>query len=308
METLDPEVEVSVIIVNYNTSSLIIDCLKSIVKETRGISYEVIIVDNASEPDIESKIRSGVPDLPNVKFCLSSENNGFGVGNNIGMESAKGRKLLFLNPDTLLINNAIKILSDFLDNNPRVAASGANLFTREGSPNFSFKRRLPGVMWEVNELLHNIIDKRIFAPDLTFNYGASPIEVGYITGADLMVKKEIIEEIGGFSPDFFLYFEETDLCARIKESGGKIFNVPSAKIIHLESQSMAGDNSPINYFKIDNLEKSHLTYYKRNLNPLSRGLGLWVYRAFLLSRIIATRGKKREEYIYRYRKFKELNR
>ncbi|MDE6009463.1 MAG: hypothetical protein K2G90_09685, partial [Muribaculaceae bacterium] len=68
------------------------------------------------------------------------------------------------------------------------------------------------------------------------------------------------------------------------------------------------DTSPINYFKIDNLEKSHQTYYKRNLNPLSRMLGLWVYRAFLLSRIIATRGKKREEYIYRYRKFKELNR
>ena len=123
-----------------------------------------------------------------------------------------------------------------------------------------------------------------------------------------MVRKDILDGIGGFSSDFFLYFEETDLCARIKRNGGKIFNVPEAKIIHLESQSMMKDDNTINYFKLDNIEKSHLSYYKRNMTKTKMLFVLIIYRLFLLSRVfllgIRKSGKKKE-YQYRYSKFKE---
>ena len=120
--------DVSVIIVNYKTVPLILDCLESLRAKTKGITYEVIVVDNNSGDDFQERILERFPEVQ----CLPlPENVGFGRANNEGLKIAKGRNIFFLNPDTLLLNNAIKILSDYLDGHPQVGACGGNLYDAE---------------------------------------------------------------------------------------------------------------------------------------------------------------------------------
>lgn len=303
--------DVSVIIVNYKTSGLIVDCIKSILKFTTDINYEVIIVDNNSEPDFEKKIREGASlnDKTNFHFLPLPENIGFGRANNEGLKYAQGRNIFFLNPDTVLLNNAIKILSDFLDNNPKAGACGGNLYDENLNPTNSFKRFLPGIFWETNELLNTLPQKILYRKNLYFNNGGNPIKVGYISGADLMVKKFILEKIGGFRKEYFLYFEETDLCFRIKKDGWSIFNLPSAKIQHLESRSFEPSTKWQSNSKTEYLEKSRSLYYSLNLNPLKRLISINLYKLFLNSRcILLPKGEKKNYYLLRKTSFnKTLN-
>ena len=295
--------DVSVIIVNYKTANLICDCVTSIIEKTREITYEVIVVDNDSEPDFEEKIKKSIPDnlFPSFKFIALNKNIGFGRANNEGLKIAKGRNIFFLNPDTLLLNNAIKILSDFLDNHPAAGACGGNLFDCSLQPSYSFKRFLPGVFWELNDLLNILPEKLIYRNNRFFNHTNSYIEVGYISGADLMVKSKTLEETGGFRKEYFLYFEETDLCYRIKRKGWKIYSVPDAKIQHLESRSFSSSSEYQNSFKTECIEGSRNIYYNLNKSSAARFVSQFIYQIFLDSRIILIKSKPKKEY-YRQRK------
>lgn len=291
-------IDVSIIIVNYHTSDLIGNCLNSIEEKSSGINFEIIIVDNHSETDFEEKIKNKIPErMRSYLRCISlPENIGFGKANNEGIKISKGRNILFLNPDTLLLNNAIKILSDFIDNNPEAGACGGNLLDMALNPNFSFRRLSPGIKWEINELLNNYPDKLWFGKNRNYNYSCRPLPVSYITGADLMVRHSIIKEIGGFRNEFFMFYEETDLCKRIRHSGWKIYNVPEAQIIHLEGQSF-DEIKGISAAKVKMIESGRNTYYRLNHSPFQRKLSDLIYRLFLRSRIVLLKkGIKRESY------------
>lgn len=292
--------DVSVIIVNYNTSALIADSVKSILEKTKDIEYEVIIVDNNSEADFCEKIckEAGISKEENFHFIGLKENIGFGRANNEGLKIAQGRNIFFLNPDTVLINNAIKILSDFLDKNQEAGGCGGNLYGEDMSPAYSYRRFLPGIMWELNELLNNKIQKFRYGINSNFNHGDLPIEVGYISGADLMLKKEVLDKTGGFRKDYFLYYEETDLCYRVWKAGWKLYNVPAAKIQHLESKSM-GEGEYQSDFKTRHIEESRSIYYRLNHNYLNRKISDGIYGLFLRSRVILLKNSAKKEY---YRK------
>lgn len=296
--------DVSVIIVNYKTAFLIHDCILSLIELTKDINYEVIVVDNASEPDFKEKITYNLPYSLNSNFHYISlpENVGFGRANNAGLKIAKGRNIFFLNPDTVLLNNAIKILSDFLDNNPEAGACGGNLVDGEGKPTYSHKYLLPGIFWELNELLNDRLQKIIYGKiNHYYNQESRPKSVAYITGADLMVKRDVLENTGSFSPEFFMYFEETDLCNRIIKSGKKIYNVPQALIKHLESKSFNETEEIQSELKTEWLEKSRLIYYSRNHNWFNRRISNFIYECFLNSRIILIRNNRKRNY-YKLRK------
>lgn len=296
-----PRIDASVIIVNYNTTELIIKCLDSIFIHTEGINYEIIIVDNASEPDFGKRILNEFPiQKEKMLFLHLQENIGFGRANNKGLELSSGRNIFFLNPDTVVINNAISILSKFLDNNKEAGACGGNLLTENMTPNLSFRRILPGIRWELNELLNCIPQKIIYGQRYYYESANKASEVGYITGADLMIKKEIINKIGSFAPDFFMYYEETDLCARIKKNGWKIYCVPQAYIQHLDGKSFKG--SPvINKFKIEIQEQSRATYYNLNTSKSKHFIADMIYGLYLITRMkLLPEGTKKE--CYRIRK------
>ncbi len=268
--------DVSIIIVNYNSSGLIIECLKTIYSKTKDIDFEIIIVDNNSEKDIQSKIEKYNLNTLNIKYVLLNENIGFGRANNEGYNISTGRNILCLNPDTLLLNNAVKILSDFLDSNDTVGACGGNLYDCDGKSTISFRRILPGLLWEINALCLCLFEHLIWRENRYFNNSNKPINVGYVVGADLMVKRSVIEEIGFFSPDFFMYYEETDLCFRINKVGYKIQAIPDSKIIHLEGKTF-GPKTCINQQKIKIQEISKFTYISRNCTPFVKNLCYKIY-------------------------------
>lgn len=226
--------DVSIIIVNYNNSNLVNDCIKSIFDYVEGIEYEIIVVDNNTE-DLSAVIVSH--DDPRVRLLQLPENIGFGRANNAGAKIAKGRNLFFLNPDTVLLNNAVKILSDYLDDHPGCGACGGNLYTQELKPMHSFRKIMPGILDSIDIALSRRLSRIIYGKSHEFNFSEEEMSVGYITGADLMIPAHIFTSTGGFNDRIFLYYEETDLCKRIADKGYGIISVPSSKIIHLWGQS-----------------------------------------------------------------------
>lgn len=246
--------DVSVIIVNYNTSVLIKNLLKTIEDKTEGVSCEVIVVDNNPTEQFSIDLKDY---LDKIIYLPLKENVGFGRANNEGLKVAKGRNIFFLNPDTLLLNNAIKILSDYLDNNEKVGVCGGNLYDKDMNPTHSYQMTFPSLTWELNLFFGRSLWYRLlYGKSFTFNYSSKPKEVAYITGADMMVKRQVLEEVGAFNPAFFMYYEETELSYRIHKNGYKIVNIPEVKITHLEGKSIS-----TNFSKQQMLLTSRKTYY-----------------------------------------------
>lgn len=228
--------DVSIIIVNYNTLRMTDECITSIVEKTEGLSYEIILVDNASTDGSKEFFSKD----NRVTYIYNNENIGFGRANNIGFQKACGRNILLLNTDTLLINNAIKVMSDFLDSNEKAGACGGNLFSSDNYPLHSFRRAAP-LFFELNTLTGGIPAKIRFGKNTEHNYSKRELRVNTIVGADLMIKKHVLEKTGYFDDRFFMYCEEMELCHRIRKAGYVLYAIPNAKIIHLEGASFSSD-------------------------------------------------------------------
>jgi len=255
--------DVSIIIVNYHTENLIRNAVDSIVRKTEDVECEIIIVDSEPSPESRTLLTSLGCETP-VRYIEMPENKGFGAANNKGFRYASGNYLFCLNPDTLLVNNAIGILFHYMEAHPECGACGGNLYHEDMGKGLSFRRILPGVLWEFSEGWRRHPEHLLFGRNSRFNHTCSPMKVGYITGADLMLRANLIKRIGGFAPEFFMYFEDTDLCSRIHSVGYDVVSVPDAKIIHLEGRSM-GDEA-VNHKKMSYYAMSRLEYYRRNLS------------------------------------------
>lgn len=226
-------IDLSIILVNYNTTSLLADAIESVVQHTKQLDYEIIVVDNASTDDVLSLQTK----FPAIKLKILSQNVGFGRANNAGVEEANGRNILFLNPDTLLEDNSLKLLSDYLDAHEKVGICGANLYDANRLPAHSFKRLFPGILVELDAACKGCLLPIRYGKNKEFNYGSKPLEVAYICGADLMIKRNVWDEVGGFDPAIFMYYEDALLCYQVKKKGYQVVSVPAAKVVHLEGKS-----------------------------------------------------------------------
>lgn len=263
--------DVSIIIVNYHSADLVVECINSIYQKTENIIYEIIVVDNASEDDSVEKLSLIYGNK--IKLIVSEENLGFGKANNLGARYAKGKYLFMLNPDTILVNNAIKILYDYLEKNPKIGIAGGNLYMPEMTASPSYCLQFDTVEEEKKNASWIYLIKKKFQDKLalqgkvrpfetTFNYSNEVKEVAYIFGADIMISKCLFDSIKGFDPDFFMYAEEEELSWRVTKKGYQIVNVPQAKIIHLEGATSKKRNDfSEKQFKM----RMHgtLTYYKK---------------------------------------------
>ncbi|PUV22966.1 glycosyltransferase family 2 protein [Sphingobacterium athyrii] len=227
--------DISIIIVNYNTYTLTVNCIKSIYEKTVGLEFEIIVVDNCSPDRAIERLNI---DFPKVKLILSQHNKGFGAGNNLGATIAKGKYLLFLNSDTLLLNNAVKEFYKYMERNPRVGICGGNLYQVDLRPGVSFERRLPGILRDFDNLLFMFLSKLQFGKNLVFNFEDRSLRLkGYVSGADLCIPKELFMKVGRFDEDFFMYYEETELTHRVFKAKKEVHVIPQSKIIHLEGGS-----------------------------------------------------------------------
>lgn len=255
--------KVSVILVNYNSSKLLRQCLKSIYEQTKDIPFEVIVVDNASSDNSRQIVRL---EFPTVQLFESSENLGFSRGNNLGASLAKGIYLLFLNTDTILFENSIKLLADFLDEYPEVGAVGPKILFEDKSFQLS-AGRLPNLFGEfMDKIVYSLARKwrKVMCPMLE-RWHSTTKAVGWLTGACFMVRQKAFLQVNGFDEKIFMYFEDKDLCKRINSSGWQIMYYPSTSIIHL----LAGSSSNVDKQKINELYRtSQLYYYRKHLGRL----------------------------------------
>lgn len=250
--------DLSIIIVNYNTLTITAACIERIFAITEGIDFEVILVDNASTDCSREHFSKD----DRISYIYNHENLGFGRANNLALKRAQGRNILFLNPDTLLLNNAAERLCAFLDQDPSAVAVGGNLYDEQMQPALSFCRLRPSILEECDALLFHLPQRIFAARSRFFNHTSHPVKVGYITGADLMARRKDLIAVGGFAEEFFMYYEDTDLCHRLAQRGGKILSIPSARIQHLEGRSF--NEARLNRQRITLSEQGRHLYYSKN--------------------------------------------
>lgn len=239
--------DVSVIIVNYHCAQMTIDCIRSIFEKTRTAAFEVIVVDNASGDGSAELIRETFGER--IRVIESEVNLGFGKANNLGAKHASGEYLFLLNPDTVLLDDAIGILCEYMKRHPDVGVAGGNLFAPDGTPAPSYclafddlKRERRNAGW-AHLIGSKIITKLGIRPKMKgFNFSEQEKQVAYIFGADMMLPKRLFDEVGGFDPAFFMYAEEEELTWRITQRGYRVMSVPQAKIVHLEGATTSKEH------------------------------------------------------------------
>jgi N-acetylglucosaminyl-diphospho-decaprenol L-rhamnosyltransferase len=240
-----PPVDLAVIIVSYNTRKLLADCLASALTSASrsGLDAEVWVVDNASADGSPDMVRQRFPE---VRLLAHGTNLGFAAGNNLALERMGfgqrnvPRHVLFLNPDTRVMGEALAELVAFLDAAPRAGAAGARLVHGDGSFQHS-AFAFPGLrqIWvDFFPVHHRLVESRFNGryPRRLYEAGR-PFVVDHPLGAALMVRGEALAQVGGFDERFFMYCEEIDLCRRLWQAGWQIFAVPAARIVHLVAQS-----------------------------------------------------------------------
>lgn len=228
---------VSVIIVNYNTRKITCDCLDSIFKHTVGIYFEVIVIDNNSVKDDSILVLS---QYPNIKFIKSNENIGFGKANNLALKYAKGKYIFLLNSDTIFLNNAIKIFFDSMQKLPaNISCIGTRLMAADFTQNHSFEE-FPSIL----STIRNSLDLYLEPLGIKFKKfnerlfdGLECFEVPYIIGADMFIRKSVIDQLGLFDPDFFMYYEESEMQFRYSKAGYKQMIISGPEIVHFECAS-----------------------------------------------------------------------
>ena len=225
--------DLSIIIVSYNTKELLVDCLKSIQKAFQFISAEVFVVDNNSSDRTVSLIKKK---FPKIKLIANKQNLGFSKANNQAIREAQGKYILILNPDTRLMSDTIIKMIDFMQDNPQVAVSTCKVELPNGQLDRDCRRHFP-TPWRA--FCHFAGLSKIFATSQILDqyyYGYLPDdhqhEIDSCAGAFMMVRKSAIAEVGLFDEDFFFYGEDLDWCYRFKEAGFKIVYTPITKIIH----------------------------------------------------------------------------
>ncbi|NMI03844.1 glycosyltransferase family 2 protein [Paenibacillus sp. SZ31] len=230
--------DASIIIVNYNTRQLTLDCLVSVYASQTSYQYELIVIDNASHDGSVEAIREVYPD---VQLVANQNNTGFAVANNQGMEVAKGRYILLLNSDTVVQPDTLHTMIYFMDRHPEMGASGCKVILPDGSLDKACKRGFPTPS---ASFYYAFGISRLF-PDLPkFNQyqlgHLSPDDeypVDCLVGAFMLVRRETIDQVGGLDETFFMYGEDIDWCYRIKEAGWGIFYYPRTYIVHYKGGS-----------------------------------------------------------------------
>jgi hypothetical protein len=228
--------DLSIIIVSWNVKDLLKKCLQSIYDQTQGLEFEIFVIDNASKDGSAVMVAT---EFPQVNLIASNENMGFAKANNLALEQAQGKYVLFLNPDTEITENSFKVMFDLMEQDENIALSTCQLNYPDGTLQKNIKHN-PGLCDQILILLklHHLIQpkclKRYLAKD--FDYTKEQA-VKQIMGAFMFARADVIKEIGGFDTDYFIWWEDLDLCKRIQDLGMKIIYTPKTKIIHYEAKS-----------------------------------------------------------------------
>jgi GT2 family glycosyltransferase len=229
--------DVSIVIVNWNSCDYLAQCLRSLYAAPCELSVEVIVIDNASFDGSVEMVRRR---FPGVVFIQGHENAGFARGNNVAANRATGRNLLFLNPDTEIVGDAIERMVRFLDASPGAGAVGCKLLNTDGTLQASCVQAFPTVLNQVldAELLRSVFPKsRLWGTQALLEKDIGPAGVEAVSGACVLVSRSAFAEVGGFSQAYFMYAEDVDLCYKLQRTGRRNHYLSDACVIHHGGQS-----------------------------------------------------------------------
>ncbi len=258
--------DVSILIVHHSTPGLLRQTLRGIFSCAHEVSFEVIVVDNNPNVRVHKMIQK---EFPQVKVVMSEKNIGFGNGMNLAMEHAKGRYLFVFNPDITMIESVLGELVHYMDKHADVGMVGPKLLNPDGSlqhscyrfmkPEVIFYRRIP------------FIGKLPFARRAVDHYQmkewdhSSERDIDYLLGAAMFTRREAMEDVGGFDPNFFVYFEDQDLCRRFWKNAWRVVYLPTVELVHYHRRETAKGNvftqltNPLTRIQM----QSAIYYYKK---------------------------------------------
>lgn len=254
-------VDLSIIIVSWNTKKLVMDCIESIKTTTKKISYDIFVVDNASSDGTVEMLKTEFKDINIIENKI---NNGFAKANNQAIKLSSSRFIMLLNPDTVVQDNSLDTMVKYLEEHDEVGIVGCKLLNIDGSLQESC-RRFPDLQTYSNILLklHAFFpNKRCFKNYFMKNMNYDKInEVDQVMGAALMYKTNVFGQKSYLDEDYWIWFEEVDFCYNVRKKGYKVIYLPDAKIIHYKAQSFS-QLLKVEQQKVFN--NSLLLYFKKN--------------------------------------------
>ena len=235
-------IDVSIIVLSYNTKDLLLACLSSIEKaQTKDDNWEVIVVDNASTDGSVEEVQNSKLKIQNLRIIQNNKNLGFAAGNNLGIGQAKGTYILLLNSDTEVTAEAIRDTKNFLDGHPDAGAATCKILLPDGSMDPACHRGFPTPWASITYMtgLESLFPhSKVFGTyHLGFKSIANPHEIDSPSGAFFMVRRTVIERVGLLDEDYFMYGEDLDWAYRMKQAGFSIWFYPFATILHRKKQS-----------------------------------------------------------------------
>jgi hypothetical protein len=267
--------DVSIVIVSFNTRNVLRQCLLSVFREVGQLAVQVIVIDNASSDGSADMVEQ---EFSNVVLIRSDVNLGFGQANNLGFKSALGRYIVLLNSDAFLTEGSLELSVAHMDTNPRAGLGGGRLTGREGSwqPSARMFPTLFNDLIVLSGLAARFPQSRLFGrPDRTWANQEEAAEVDWVPGAYSIISAEALAAAGPFDPRFFIYYEEVDLCKRIKQKGYSIWYWPDICVVHIGGESsrqirsleMSRSGAQLTLWRM----RSTLLYYRKH-----HGLGAWL--------------------------------
>jgi N-acetylglucosaminyl-diphospho-decaprenol L-rhamnosyltransferase len=265
-------VDLSVIILSWNTCALLEKCLDALIKLGNGLPSEIMVVDNGSTDGSQEMVREKFP-----KVCLyqSEENLGFARGNNRGIDLTNGAYVLLLNSDAFLTEGALASLLRVVEQHPRAGIVGAQLINPDGSFQASHSH-FPG-LWQEFLILSGLgrLFFGRFYPSRGPEVKKGPKIVDYVEGACLLVRREAIESVGKIDPDFFMYSEEVAWCLDMRKAGWEVWYQPEARIIHVGGASSRNRRTS----REGDLYRSRVIFFKKHYGPVKAFLLKWMIMA-----------------------------
>lgn len=303
--------DLSILIVNWNSKEFLEKCLHSIFSHTSDIKFEVIVIDSGSFDGCDRMLNES---YPSVRFIQSQINLGFARANNRAFQEAAGMYALFLNPDTEIVGAAVIALYSHLKSLPNAGMVGARLLNSDGSLQTSCIQSMPTI---ANKILDSAFlrarwpHSKLWGTAALFDQGAAASEVDAISGACLMIKSSVFREVGGFSEDYFMYAEDIDLAYKVYRAGYRKYFVPQSTVVHHGGNSTA--RAP-NTFTAVMMPEATFRFFRKTRGrryAAAYRCGMSVnaiIRLVLLrvSRLLALSGRDRRSHQASLRKWREL--
>ncbi|OPA76072.1 glycosyl transferase family 2 [Paenibacillus selenitireducens] len=277
--------DLSIIILNYNTRQLTLDCLQSVYSSITKFSYEVIIIDNHSKDD---SVQHFQQQYPMATLIANEDNVGFSRANNQGIRIAQGRYILLLNSDTIVEPDTLDIMIRFMDEQPNVGASGCKVVLPDGSLDKACRRGFPTpsasfyYAFGFSKLFPN--NPRFNQYQLGYLSSDESYPIDCLVGAFMLVRREAIDQVGMLDEEFFMYGEDIDWCYRIKEAGWQIYYYAETKITHYKGASSRRKPYKIIYEFHRAMYLFHRKHYRKKYAILTNGLVyIGIFVKFMMS-------------------------